>query len=368
MKIYRYAPFKSDPLGHGGEKRAQQITELLDMMRINYEPLFLSSNYASSRIKRILTIPSSYKLIRFLNIPIKSLKQFWKLSNTIYFTKQQLKNIDSRSLIIYEHALALNWFIPIILKQQGHKIIAIPHNLETLVISQRSNLSYRPNPNGFFDEISVLKNSDIVLTISKEEEWLLNLFGINTTYFPFTPCIKEIESLKHICHIRKTRKSNKHILILGSYGNPPTRIGMIELLSNLNNAETLELIFNIAGFFTENISEEMKLPERFIIHGAVVVEKLYELYEDVDAVIIHQVPSTGSLTKIPELLKAGIPVIANNHAARNFFNIDGVTVYRSFNELNKILIGISEISNPMNFKEEVDIKNVQDKIKEVIFS
>lgn len=272
MKIYRYAPFKSNPFGHGGEKRAQQITELLEGMDIHCESFSVNLICSNTKLERLITLPVNYKFIRSLNIPYISVKKYWTIANAIYYARQQIKHINPRSLIIYEHSLSLNWAIPPLLKQQGHKIIAMPHNLETLIVNQRSKFSNLPNLSGFLEEISVLKTAELVLTISKEEEWLLNLMGINAVYFPYVPSIKEYNELQKIANCRKDRKPNKTFLILGTICNPPTKLGMLELLSILNSPATNNLSFHIAGFDTEKLVFEEKFPDRFIFHGSVDIK------------------------------------------------------------------------------------------------
>jgi hypothetical protein len=366
MKIYRYTFFRSNAFGHGGEKRTQQISEFLEKAGIQYTLLFPIVNSKKERLSRFLSLIGNFRFIRSLEIPLKSIKQYWLISSAVYFAKKEIKSINTESIIIYEHSFSLNWFVPILLNKRGHKIIAFPHNLETLVSGQKSKISDQLNPLGFFDEILVLKCAKLVLVISKEEEWLLNLFNINSVYYPYIPTIQEEQLLNEIRSLRDTHNKTNQYLILGSASNPPTRSGIIELLTNLRNDETGNLIFHIAGFLTENICEELELSERFIFHGSVNLSKLHELYKKVDGVILHQKPSSGSLTKIPELLLAGLPVIANNHAARNFYNQDGVFVYRTFDELKIILSDIDKLNKPIIFKDEMDIQRILLKIKEVI--
>jgi hypothetical protein len=45
------------------------------------------------------------------------------------------------------------------------------------------------------------------------------------------------------------------------------------------------------------------------------------------ALLVHYVPTPGALTRIPEALIAGIPVIANRHAARGYEALPGIHVY-----------------------------------------
>ena len=79
----------------------------------------------------------------------------------------------------------------------------------------------------------------------------------------------------------------------------------------------------------------LKLP---VASAAASSEELEELFATALAVIIHQIPSAGALTKIPELLNAGVPVIVNENAARTYFNLPGVNVYQELGELPELLM------------------------------
>jgi hypothetical protein len=169
MKVYRITPFASNAFGHGGEKRTHQITNLLSELNIEYSNLpSLPKKY--SKVNRLLKFPANYHLIRKMKIPFKSINQLWKTSNLFFLANETTNKLTPGSLVIYEHSSLLNWAIPIILKKRGHKVIAFPHNIETLVFGLYSNLGKMPNPNGFFEEIAVLRSTDKVFTISKKKE------------------------------------------------------------------------------------------------------------------------------------------------------------------------------------------------------
>ena len=153
--------------------------------------------------------------------------------------------------------------------------------------------------------------------------------------------------------------TKKEFLIFGTAGNPPTKLGMIELINELNISETKDYIFHIAGFGTNKIINTTSYKAKFIFHGEIKTQKLHEIYKSVAAVIINQKPSTGALIKIPELLIAGIPVISNNHAARNYYNYHGVYVYRSFDELHNLMNKIINNEPVFDYKLDVDIDSLK---------
>jgi hypothetical protein len=64
------------------------------------------------------------------------------------------------------------------------------------------------------------------------------------------------------------------------------------------------------------------------------------------AVLIYQEAGVGALTRIPEMLIAGILVIANSNTCRSAYNYDGIYCYDDDYELIKLMeseLGLPEI-------------------------
>jgi hypothetical protein len=55
------------------------------------------------------------------------------------------------------------------------------------------------------------------------------------------------------------------------------------------------------------------------------------------AVLIYQEAGVGALTRIPEMLIAGILVIANSNTCRSAYNYDGIYCYDDDYELIKLM-------------------------------
>jgi hypothetical protein len=53
--------------------------------------------------------------------------------------------------------------------------------------------------------------------------------------------------------------------------------------------------------------------------------------------VVFQTRGSGALTRIPELLLAGLPVICNPHAARSAQQYDGVEIFDTDEELVSLL-------------------------------
>ncbi|NJK52908.1 MAG: glycosyltransferase family 4 protein [Leptolyngbyaceae cyanobacterium SU_3_3] len=214
-----------------------------------------------------------------------------------------------------------NYVAPFVAKDQNFKVIAIPQNLESFV------------PDAFHEslstEIQALAKADIVFCISREEEWLLRLHGANAHYLPYYPP-HAIE--QHLLTIRRDRAPKNRYLILGSASNPPTRQGMIEQIHWLKQIrQHLSFEVDIVGYKTESLQEYCD--ETFVLHGTVSDNQLTTILTQTKTALIHQTASSGALTRIPELLTAGIPVVANGNACRSAHSYSGIYCYDDLFEL-----------------------------------
>ena len=125
---------------------------------------------------------------------------------------------------------------------------------------------------------------------------------------------------------------------------------MIQLFQKKRTSEILK----IAGFQSELILNEFDtLPTNIEILGSLDDNEFFNVLVNCKAVIIYQSPSSGALTKIPELLNAGIPIICDEISARNFHNITGVTMFsteKDFFDLIEKEFHNSSIFNIQNSK------------------
>ena len=215
------------------------------------------------------------------------------------------------------------------------RVIGVPHNIESLVNSQSiDQLSY---------ELSTLIKCDSVFAISKEETWLLRLFGVEAHYLPYYPP-KEVENYLH--SIKDARRATiihecNKIIMLGSATNIPTRLGMQSLI-NFASKQNLQFELIVAGYGTMDL--QVSPHPRINLKGAISNEELKELLIDSDAILIYQPPTTGALTRIPEMLVAGIPIIANFDAVRNYHNIEGIYQYNTFDEMIDLIDNLQPVS------------------------
>lgn len=341
----RYTNFSSDPDGNGAEKRTDQIGELLAKAGIEFD---LIKQKQDQSFKVVTVFKNLFEFI-FILKPLKyaGFKRFFHHLLSYSKTNDLLhKNLESSTKIfLWECTRSENYFIPFLVKKYNKVTIGLPHNLESLVPNQISRISLKKSPHWLMEEISYLSKCDAVFCISREETWLLRLFGINAFHLPYYPTEYTVKKLLEIREQRTSlnnRTSDRKILLFGSANNQPTRLGMIEMINILKGNTLNKIQFYIAGFNTNSLTEFIQSEGNIILLGSLEKDKMVRLLSEIDAVLIHQFPTSGALIKIPEMLIAGIPVIANSVASRSY-SYDGLYTYDDNKTLLEFLLN-------MNFK------------------
>lgn len=316
--------FKLDPFADGGSKRSVQIRQLYEENGLLYK-------------EDTFVLPKGLRLSHLIKLALQSV---WFIRR--YYPRHLLRHDNYIALVKY-YALRLplinryynenvifswedtgNQKMLYCLKATGHKVIGLPHNIESLVCCH--------NLCSLEVEIEALCKCDIVFTIAKEEAWLLRLLGVNAHYLPYYPPREAVAYFENIRRKRELRVANvqKHFLLLGSATNIPTRSGMQDLV-NFVAQSNINFQMSVAGYGTESICQVLHPNIQFL--GTLSVDALELLLECVDALLIYQPPTTGSLTRIPEMLIAGIPVFVNFDAARDYHHVEDVVEYNSFGDL-----------------------------------
>ncbi len=249
--------------------------------------------------------------------------------------ESRLKRHQGDKILLWEVTRPRNQAVPFLARKCGYSVIALPHNLESLVPDVTPG--HRELIGRHFErELLGLRAADAIFTISREEQWLLLLHELTPFYLPYFP-IEEI--VNNLMEMRSRRQSAgaKRLLILGTAWNVPTQLGMIELiemLRNLPGGPTMPV--DIAGFGTEQLQGKLD-GTACCLHGGVDDGKMKELLTNARAVLVHQRSGAGALTRIPEMLLGGLPVIANGMAARSWGGLAGLYVYDTPAELSALL-------------------------------
>jgi hypothetical protein len=325
MSIYKYSHFTANSSGHGGEKRTAQINDLLTVAHLQWMDMNAQ-----------LLFPPAKDLMSFF----RGMKHFTAGLKNMYSVGRYIIAFESfidkfrPSMVLWEATNEYDLLLARVLKDKHIPFIALPHNLESLVSGSSSMLSNKKSPNWLAEEIEYLGYSKHIFTISKEEQWLLALHGCNAWYLPYFPSHSIRKQLLGIRNqrIKKAPVSGKtkKVLLIGTFYNPPTLNGYKALLQYIKGIANIE--FNVAGYGSELLNNTIS-NSNVKIWGSVSAQVLEDLLISCDFAIIHQEPTSGALTRIPELLTAGIPIIANYIAARSFYNCNGVHIYQDNEEL-----------------------------------
>jgi hypothetical protein len=346
MKIIRYTIFDSSINGNGANKRTAQITEILENSGI--ESLFIKKDETIKiNLFHVLlkAVPVLRMITRALSIShFKNIKSVLRGVRNYLRTEQNLLQAlrSDAGILLWECTRSENFFVPQLARKYGKHIISLPHNIESLVPNQSSSVSLKYSPEWFDEEISYLSKCDMSFCVSKEETLLLKLFGISSLYFPFYPTAESEQYFLNIRGKRLSRPPNKgrtrKLLMLGTANNQPTKMGMIDRIRffTLNKPENISL--QVAGFYTETLSADITIPENINILGTLNKHELETLLADIDAILIHQPATTGTLSRIPEMLIAGIPLILNFESARNNYGSDGLYLYENDEQFTKLLM------------------------------
>jgi len=328
-KCIYFTRFKPDSNTDGGSRRAAQICNAFSFL----SPLVSSALSLTFSPKSIKT-----KLIEFFE------KKYWNDRALWHETFQP--SIDFFYLVSRE------WIISILEKQpidialvddpiyfpqliqalinKKIPVIAFTQNLESLVPGQ---IIPERQKKLFNKEIAILSKCDLVVTISREDNALLNNFGINTFFLPYYPDEENLRRLQKI-RLKREKTIKKGVLLMGSAGNRPTAMGMVTAIENWEKYNLNRSIGNliIAGYHTESL-KNLIAPYNVELLGSVSPEKLDHLLENVKAGLCYQERGSGTLTRIMDMLIAGVPVMANTHAARSYCNLPGIYEFSSFEHI-----------------------------------
>ena len=340
-KIYRFSIFNSISSGHGGDKRTAQISEILFEMGIGSErlpkgmdpPVFTYHNL----IMRILSLKYFLRVLKLTGWDFNP-KKFYK---TMRLASQldgvfNLPENKTFPLILWESTRMEYSYVVPFFKSRKLKIIALPHNIESLVPGLRSGLTNKLSPYWLSEEISLLKACDFVFAISREDTLLLKQLSVKAEYLPYYPTDITLEYLLKIREerVRKSRGiRRKSILMLGSAINYPTKEGMKDRINFFREHREICYDLTIAGYGTDQLKYLLNGEENIKIQGEVTDKLLRELMIETDLLLIHQPPTSGALTRIIESLIAGIPVTANFVSSRNYYDMNGLYTYNDDDQL-----------------------------------
>ncbi len=243
-------------------------------------------------------------------------------------------------------------------------VIAVCHNLETLSATRTDN---KLTLDLLQEELEILSKCRLVITISREEDVLLNNLGISTLYIPYYP-VEPI--LGRLLAVRENRKNSEKngILMVGTMINLPTRDGMEQAAAwwqqNIPEGEVGKLI--IGGYNSEIYFDPRLYGNSIDFRGTMDNTQMDSLLTRVKACISYQKNGPGALTRICEMLIAGVPVLANTHAARSYYNMKGVIEFRELDGLGQALTKIDQLDGEIPVPPAPDVSALSLEIHRII--
>lgn len=361
--IVRFSMYKPNERGHGGEKRTAQLFELFQFGQLTVID-FENNNRPITKMQKLNYAFLGLKILKKqkrLSCNKKSLNEAVHIGYSLYALEQLVKKAKLHYVVtsfVWEFTFAKHWFMPLIAKKVGLKVIAVPHNMESLVYSQKSHKTPKvKSPDWLEEELEYLSWSDDIFCISREEYWLLSLTmqSSNVYYLPYTAPKEVFSDLLKIRDLRTSKSIKNEILILGSAINPPTLHGMKLLKKELEQEIYKKITFNFVGFGVTRLqTEKDNFASNIVIHDSVSNDELKTFLTQAERVIIYQIPSTGALTKINELQTAGIPVLVNATSARSYYNKSGIVVFETLEQLKTLLLDSEQLEIP-TIQQEVAV-------------
>ena len=317
---------------NGGEHRTRQIHELIVSAGIEIRPLDPPAPLSNLR-KYLLGLKYWLRHGQAHGSPLRLIRHHGAAAARL---SSSLAHHEGAKVLVWENTHRNNQATPQLARHAGYSVVALPQNLESLVRNTRV-IPARTTAARLTGEVSVLARAESIYCISREEQWLLSCFGIAADYLPYYPPKAVAENLLEVRR-RRERTEPQRWLILGSVGNPPTFAGVSELLRLLKSFPSgRQLPVDIAGYETERLREQAE-GTHWRVHGGVDQQTLTQLLVSAKAMLVHQISGAGALTRIPEMLMAGIPVVANVIAARSAFHWSGMHCYDSPRELGALLL------------------------------
>ncbi len=345
-----FSRFKPTTDRGGGSRRAMQVLRTFNRL----DPLFVTDAepfpFDRAAFKK-LHAPGGGWLKK--SLVTRGEYPYW--SKTRRDVVYRLRNFSAHwaRLIDRRHSIRLVlmddpiYFAPLAKKlfKLGVPVAAVCHNIESLVAS---NVDPANRMNIFKRELDLFDRCETVITISREDTVLLNTFNTrnNAVFFPYYP-VEDIR--RRLLAIRKERekagKAKKNFLIMGTVNNNETREGMLRVIRHWESAGGAfggKLL--VAGYSTDTFLKDLKNSDNIEFLGPLDNETHDKRLGEISACICYQERGGGALTRICEMLIAGVPVAASTHAARSYYNIKGVTEFRDLPGLGHALKNASRLN------------------------
>jgi glycosyltransferase involved in cell wall biosynthesis len=330
QQVIFYSRFLLEELG-GGCRREMQLAEALDWL----DPTFTSAREGLD----IPLLPPAWTRVG------KFVRQ-WPPEIRAYVARIRRKAREWANSLSPDNDLLIMddpvFFLPLVQRARQLKIpmVHLCHNLEALCLMKHHPAIARQV---MAEEIALLAMAELIVTISREETYFLTNLGLPAFYYPYFPPAA-IE--RRLSRVRQARVDTpkEGLLLLGSVTNPATRTGLKNFLRAWKDSPPQQFAERllVAGYGCRPDDVPVNDP-RVEYLGEVEPERLDRILEQVRACVCYQEHGGGALTRICEMLLAGVPVLANPLAARSYFRQKGVVVFEHMSDMAEALQMAAEL-------------------------
>lgn len=316
--IIRDWPMDENKFNHGGHQRSFQLQKYIESTGACVETVTLSD----LRDLQIGSKLSPKRLLFSLSCLPKSISQLKTAHTPLFSLHTWFKNKGKKyDVVFWENTHRYNYFK--IIKKYSKTIIAVPQNIESMCFMPPSLFHAKTELDAFIQEVKNLALCDQVLTISEFDRQVLSNFQIGAELLKFvTPgALTNQKSYKN----RMSCKQQNVALLLASVTNPPSFRSTQELLDRLQGKTLSVDSVIIVGNGSETL--DTKSHPQIRIEGRVSNERLKELKATCRMALVFQLYGAGALTRVSELLLAGIPVVINESAIKgNLHFVEHMTI------------------------------------------
>jgi hypothetical protein len=324
-EVLFFSRFPANANGGGGARREAQLAELLLPLDYRYISCW-DSDYMKNKIPGKANIMSRWQK------KFSPYKKFWVDEDTWKYVfdlravtrewQNKIRENRDIKLVVIDDPI---YFYPVVeyVYKKRIPLVGLCQNLESLSLSQ---LNKKHQLKLFHNEIRLLKKCALVVTISREETFLLQNLNIPAVYLPYDP-VKSIRERLLKIRERRAHSTKEGYLALGTAGTKATLL--------------------VAGFWTTKYLKVTPV-ENIVILGEIPDAKLDDLLSTVKAMVCYQEFGSGALTKIREMMLAGVPVLANVQAARSYheYNGTGLVEFANLEDLDRAAAMIETMGNP----------------------
>ncbi|MCD6060399.1 MAG: hypothetical protein K0S16_710 [Moraxellaceae bacterium] len=311
MKILHIPKYLGTGMRHGGTRREEQVQELLEEAfppPHELHTLCILPHRLEWRALAAADIGFYFRLLciglpRLLWRGLSLRGAAWLLVYGVAMRRKILRLAPDH--VFLEGSYGASLLLAELLGEAGITYSLLPHNIQFMVPEHRDNF-FRNGGIAFEWELRAFRGAVRVHCISSLDRQVADCVGARTALLPYYPVRAECGRFAAIRTDRATTPK-KHVLVLGTAFNPPTRAGMQRLLREIAAAPGWTAPVVVAGYGTEMLGEPGSAQIR--IAGSVPEAELEALLREASFLMVWQPATTGFLTRLIESNLSGIPVV-----------------------------------------------------------